>query len=157
MDSFRCWGQTHDIDVRLWRWRETGGKNEKKTNLKIKGTTLEKVQRAISGVKWHLLELLGQNGHATQALAYEDMCTTQLYQSANTEWAIQHMLSAVITTHALTTHRTALMLELISALQIYNCDFIHKLAIIQWNQGCHVVPEVTLDGTQQHMLYIQGI
>lgn len=35
---------------------------------------------------------------ATQALAY----TTphKLYQSANTEWTIQHMLSAVITTHA---------------------------------------------------------
>lgn len=120
-------------------------------------TKLKKCKEPFRGVKWRLLELPSQNGHATQALAYEDMCTTQLYQSANTEWAIQHMLSAVITTHALTTHQTALMLELISALQIYNCDFIHKLAIIQWNQGCLVVPEVTLDGTQQHMLYIQGI
>lgn len=109
------------------------------------------------GVKWRLFELLNQNGHATQALAYDDMCTTQLYQSANTDWAIQHMLSAVITTHALTTHQTAFMVEPISALQIYNCDFIHKLPIIQWNRGCRVVPEVALDRTQQHMLYIRGI
>lgn len=57
------------------------------------------------GVKWRLFELLNQNGHTTQALAYDDMCTTQLYQSANTDRAIQHMLSAVITTHALTTHQ----------------------------------------------------
>lgn len=76
--------------------------------------------------------------------------------SANTEWAVRHMLSAAISTHALTTHRTAAMLVLISAPQIYNCDFIHKLAIIQWNQGCLALPEVTLDRTQQHMLYIQG-
>lgn len=34
-------------------------------------------------------------------------------------------------------------MELISASQIYNCDFIHKLLIIQWNQGCHVVAEVS--------------
>lgn len=154
VDSFRCWGQTHDTDVRLWRRAKN---KSNKTNKIIQVTTLEKVQRAILGVKWRLLELLSQNGHTTQALAYEDMCTTQLDQSANTEWAIQHMLSAVITTHALTTHRTALMLELISAPQIYNWDFIHKLAIIQWNQGCLAVPEVTLDGTQQHMLYIRGI
>lgn len=36
-------------------------------------------------------------------------------------------------------------MESTSAAQIYNCDFIHKLLIIQWNQGCHVVAEVTLD------------
>lgn len=48
-------------------------------------------------------------------------------------------------------------MELISASQKYNRDFIHKLPIIQWNQDGHVVAEVTLDKIEHHMLYIHCI
>lgn len=67
VDSFRCWGQTHDTDVRLWRWRERKKNKKKQYKFKNKSDKTEKVQRAISGVKWRLLELLSQNGHANSS------------------------------------------------------------------------------------------
>lgn len=155
VDSFRCWGQTHDTDVRLWR-RATNKSN--KSNTIIKVTTLGKVQRAILGVKmafawvaepkWPRNSSTGIRGHVHNTTRPE--CKHWVGHPTHAECSHYNTCPD----H---THRTALMLELISAPQIYNCDFIHKLAIIQWNQGCLAVPEVTLDGTQQHMLYIRGI